>query len=995
MIDTPQIDSRTRQQVAAQVRALIPTYVPTWQATGAGDALVEIFARFVEVIIERLNRVPEKSFLAFLDMIGVNLLPPLAARVPVQFFLVDGARDDGLVPRGTPLATAGPEPRNFETENDLSVTRTRLVRVATLDPRSDQYTAHADAAVTFQPFVGTTLIDHIVYLAQDTLFHIAHPTHLWLRFDLGAMTSEQIAAVNTIFASISWWTRRDGKPVALAKPSVAVNPNGRPLEVELREVAGIEQWEAGGILARWLWAKTEEPLTSRQTDLLPLAQAVSARTELANPISPDLAFANHEPVDLAKGGFFPFGERPRTNDTFSIASREVFSKRNARVTLEVTLRFPITPSPDRAPIVTLAWEFWNGDAWRVLGTTTHAGGTSGVTDSSRAFTASGPQTISFMCPEVVANEVNGQGNYWIRARITEGNFGEDARLTVKQGVSAPQSLADWIYAAPTFRPPMIASLNLSYSYDSFQDISYVLTSNKFVYEVEKRPGTPLEPFLLFQLPEDEDSGLYLGFESQFSNQAVSLYLPVVEQDEVPSGSVVTWEYWNGTGSRRIPPQPDWKSLGVQDDTKNLTQPGMVEFIGPVDFNEHTEFGSSLHWLRARLVHGQKSSFKLSAIYPNTVWAHNAVTIAGELLGASTGKPNQVVRLSRAPVLSGQQIEVRELEPPTPEDISTLEQEGEKNPVRVVHDEAQRTTEIWVRWHEVQDFQLSAAASRHYAIDRATGQIHFGDGQRGMIPPPGRNNIRAARYQAGGGRSGNVAAGSLTVLKRAIPLIDRVTNPVAASGGSDQEGLHAVKRRGPQTIKQRGRAVAAEDYEWLARGASIQVAMARCVPARDAATAGHVQVLIVPDNDEPEPFPSPGLLRRVKAHLDARRPPTTDLAVIGPVYVNVSVTADVVPLSFGEADLVRRRIVQRLAVFLHPLKGGPEEGGWVFGRDVYLSEIAALIEATEGVDHLKETTLSGRTGSQDRTHDNGTRVEIRAEHGELVASGDHTISMSAS
>jgi hypothetical protein len=50
------------------------------------------------------------------------------------------------------------------------------------------------------------------------------------------------------------------------------------------------------------------------------------------------------------------------------------------------------------------------------------------------------------------------------------------------------------------------------------------------------------------------------------------------------------------------------------------------------------------------------------------------------------------------------------------------------------------------------------------------------------------------------------------------------------------------------------------------------------------------------------------------------------------------------------------VEQALAGFLHPLTGGPEGVGWPFGRDVYLSDVAAALERTPGVDYVVELSL---------------------------------------
>jgi hypothetical protein len=79
-------------------------------------------------------------------------------------------------------------------------------------------------------------------------------------------------------------------------------------------------------------------------------------------------------------------------------------------------------------------------------------------------------------------------------------------------------------------------------------------------------------------------------------------------------------------------------------------------------------------------------------------------------------------------------------------------------------------------------------------------------------------------------------------------------------------------------------------------------------------------------------------------------------VIGPTYLPIGVSALVVPRTLGEAGAVETAVLAALARFLHPLTGGPEGCGWPFGRAVYLSDVAALLEGLDGVDHVEDLNL---------------------------------------
>src|SRR5260221_197451 len=51
----------------------------------AGLMISLLFARMLEITLERLNGVPKKNLFAFLDAMGVSLLLPSAATVPLTF----------------------------------------------------------------------------------------------------------------------------------------------------------------------------------------------------------------------------------------------------------------------------------------------------------------------------------------------------------------------------------------------------------------------------------------------------------------------------------------------------------------------------------------------------------------------------------------------------------------------------------------------------------------------------------------------------------------------------------------------------------------------------------------------------------------------------------------------------------------------------------------------------------------------------------------------
>jgi hypothetical protein len=363
---------------------------------------------------------------------------------------------------------------------------------------------------------------------------------------------------------------------------------------------------------------------------------------------------------------------------------------------------------------------------------------------------------------------------------------------------------------------------------------------------------------------------------------------------------------------------------------------------------------------------------LRGIRCNTVPAVNGTSMAEELLGSGNGKPGAVFTLGRVPVLPELKIYVRECDRPPATELAHLAREHAAPDGTVPFDQFPLTVSadqgVWVLWRRVENFYSSTPSDRHFVLEQITGRLLFGDGARGMIPPIARDNIKAAWYRSHQGGTGNVPAGAVTVVRNPagqLAAVKRVANLELAVGGGNEESVAQVRERGPRTIKHRGRAVTIEDYAWMARDAGREVAAAWCLPTRDPdgnGSEGWVTVVIVPGEAGTRPYPRPPLLRHVRAYLEARALANLHserhILVTGPRYIEIQVTAAIVPILPEKGDEVKLKALKRLEEFLHPLTGGTGRSGWELGREVYLSEVYAELEGVAGVDHVAELALDG-------------------------------------
>lgn len=384
-----------------------------------------------------------------------------------------------------------------------------------------------------------------------------------------------------------------------------------------------------------------------------------------------------------------------------------------------------------------------------------------------------------------------------------------------------------------------------------------------------------------------------------------------------------WECWAGS---------EWKPVEqVRDDTLAFTRSGHVWLKLPAEglMQPGTVDGRLAFWLRVRLeTPAYEQVPLLRTLRVNTAVARQAETLREEVLGGSTGRRDQVLTLANTPVIPGS--------------------------LQLVIDEGSG----FEPWSQVADLSGSGPDDTHYLLDPASGALRFGDGVHGRIPVAHvdnpRGNVVAREYRFGGGTRGNLPAGALKTLLGAVAGLDAsgVANLFPATGGREEETLDEAKRRAPQAIRSRCRAVTASDYEHLAKEAA-NIRRAKALPLfhpgfPDVKVPGVVSVIVVPDSDADMPLPSPGTLRSVCAYLEDRRTLCAELFVVAPSYQQVRIEGEVVVADDADPGEVKAGIEDALNTYFHVLHGGDDGLGWPFGGTIRFSRVYQRVFTVRGV-----------------------------------------------
>ncbi|WP_293990083.1 hypothetical protein [Sphingomonas sp.] len=135
------------------------------------------------------------------------------------------------------------------------------------------------------------------------------------------------------------------------------------------------------------------------------------------------------------------------------------------------------------------------------------------------------------------------------------------------------------------------------------------------------------------------------------------------------------------------------------------------------------------------------------------------------------------------------------------------------------------------WTACRDILRASAFDRVFAVepvDAARVSLRFGDGIAGRRAPTGQP--MAMRYRRGGGGAGNIGAGTLAHIVSDDDRILAVTNPLAATGGSDAQSIDQVVALAPDARRKQLRCVTDEDFAAAARRLSeVDAVLVRRTP----------------------------------------------------------------------------------------------------------------------------------------------------------------------
>ena len=939
-----------------RMRRLAASYTPEWkfsaEAPDAGSVIAELAAGLLAETADRLDRVPHKHKIQYLNLFdGLREEPVEAAKSYVRFDTVAGIDEPVFIPKGTRLLadSSGADGQVvFETAYGITAADTSLVSVVATNGDADaivpllERDGDSGAGVSFTAFdtSGDSVTEHLFLLGFDSLFDELHSLRLHLDIEAASPEEREAALELLLGPAVRISIRSQGGLLAFDK--VEREDDGILL---VKEACTPEKTELGGALRYVLEFTAEQPLELRvsRAELRLAAADLPADRVVCRGVTQN----EHH--------FLPFGEPLEIYADCGIENAEVYARRGAEVELSFDLDFRVVElslpeteteteykvvmrRPAAAPRTAVVdvrpdrilFEYFSETGWKRLLPEERGDGLFAETRPVRI-------SLAFNVPADMADAELAGGEPRVRLRLMR---------------------ADQLYQMPCrHHVPVIGGLRFAYSYDGAPCTPYYACTRNNFREVEVTSHLQSgRDVTLFYSEEHKKPCLYLGFEGAPVGTPLSLYWNIENNADSPVD--FTMEYLTADG---------FAPIKVVDHTAGMLYSEVMQLVVPRDITPRVLFGRERFWIRMINHNRGVKRYRLPVVHgvtANMAKVENLITREELYYPDDSDGPLEIV-LSAHNLL---RVEV------------------------YVNEEGAGAREHWVPWQRTSEPE---SPGRVYALDPAAGILRFGRNIFSLFPLNRDEPAIRVRYQSYHGAAANVPAGTITTLESSIRFITGVENPVPAYGGYDGFSEESAAAVTANLLRTRGRAVNRQDYFDIISGISCGVRRIKCEAGVDIGGKPREDVftiaLLMEEYEKGGHIFSAAkdAIRSRLLACSSLLPMARELVLAQPHFVRISVRLWVQVEKMETAYDLQKACAASIAAFIDPLDGGFEGSGWEIGVLPTAQQLLAYLKIRHPDVAASRIVMVARSGEREYDVDEDLPRQIGNPFA-MAVNGEHIV-----
>lgn len=968
MNGVPKLDKRDAKTLLQEVKKLANNYTPEWnfdeRSSDFGAVLSKVFCHLMEGTINRYNKTSYNYYLTFLNMLGIKLKPASAASGMVIVKANEGS-GGAYIEKGSSLYAKLKKQSDivvYETQNSLFAVDTKITGIfftdGHLDTISNVYNAKNETdddeeeIPPFRIFDGISYENrqnHEIYFGDDIIFDVNKP-------DLTFVFKNSISGIKDKFLinifsdreNVSWecyngskWEK--AKKIEVLDGSIRILFDNKPAVVRVMD-------KKSRYVRCSLKAIPEGDIYV--TDI--------KYKSVSHNVLPDYLFCNDTHLDDAD--FFPFEEKYTMYNNFFIACEEVFTKIGAEIEISAEVQFAkikveTDPNlmrkrfkyvmtdidfadlePSDMKIGSVVWEYWNGLGWSHLKVDDEGKEFFNITQENKIV-----RKVSFKCPEDISKTTVGSGEgHFIRVRISKVD--NDVEMFLN------------------YISPYIHKISASYKYPDSGHIckEVIVSSNMDKHRIDLLNSGEVK---ILDKILCENPAMYICLKNPFAEGTIRLFVNI-EEGVHRYNPPIKWEYCadDHMGGYK------WKHMDVMDLTEGFSHSETVTMIGRKDFKKVKLFGKEGYFFRIVNPDNKysgnldiESRPVIKSIDFNAVRVVQRDTHMPEYFSITKNEEDKLCKLTRNNA-SDVMVWVNEIGK-----ITVNEQEfflnASSDIAQPEYDELGNLKKLWIKWKPVPNLICADMLDRVYEIDYSKGEVLFGDGKNGKIPPDQNSESIRIDYSVCNGSKGNVDIGEVKGFISNIDNIMSVTNPSPIMGGVDMETVDNAASRTFSHISGGNRLVSLSDFEDSISFNDRNIYKVKCLSHIDANSKqciGVTSIAVLPVNYMQGYEKFQGIKNRIWEFIDEKAPVTlsrsSKIRIFEVGYIEISVGLDIVINDFNSYQGVYKGIRTRLEEFLNPVNGNFSRRGWDIGKLPRKEFIYNYIKIVKNIRWIKKINI---------------------------------------